>query len=106
MALDVVSQSRRDNHGRFGYPYGRYADPTLPTPPDPIVTRHPIAEAIRRLRMAGLTQSEIARRTGIPQPRISQWEAGETPASESDAIRLIELAESFDPTLESGTRLA
>ena len=66
---------------------------------------NPIADAIRRLRMAGLTQTEIARRTGIPQPRISRWGAGETPASVSDAIRLIELADSFDPTLESGTRL-
>ena len=40
------------------------------------------------LRKAGLTQSEIARRTGIPQPRVSRWEAGQTPAGANDALKV------------------
>ena len=43
---------------------------------------------IRRLRGAGLSQSEISRRTGIPQPRVSRWEAGEAPESADDALKL------------------
>ncbi|WP_231934072.1 helix-turn-helix domain-containing protein [Bordetella bronchialis] len=35
---------------------------------------------------------EIARRTGIPQPRISRWEGGEAPAGANDALKLAELA--------------
>ena len=37
---------------------------------------------------AKLSQSEISRRTGIPQPRISRWEAGEAPDSADDALKL------------------
>ena len=37
---------------------------------------------------AKLSQSEISRRTGIPQPRISRWEAGEAPDSADDALNL------------------
>ena len=37
---------------------------------------------------AQLSQSEIARRTGIPQSRISRWQAGETPDSADDALKL------------------
>lgn len=37
---------------------------------------------------AKLSQSEIARRTGIPQPRISRWEAGDAPDSADDALKL------------------
>lgn len=46
---------------------------------------------LRALRDSGLTQTEIARRTGIPQPRVSRWEAGEAPESADDALRLKEL---------------
>lgn len=52
-----------------------------------------ITEIIKRLRAAGLSQSEIARRTGIPQPRISKWEAGAVPASAEDGLRLAALVE-------------
>lgn len=38
-----------------------------------------------------LSQSEIARRTGIPQSRLSRWENGEAPASADDALRLQKL---------------
>lgn len=48
-------------------------------------------ELIRALRASGLTQSEIARRTSIPQPRLSRWENGEAPESADDALRLYAL---------------
>lgn len=35
-----------------------------------------------------LSQSEIARRTGIPQPRVSRWAAGEVPDAADDSLRL------------------
>ena len=50
-----------------------------------------IQDAIRSLRRT-LSQSEIARRTGIAQSKISRWEAGDVPAGASDALKLIELA--------------
>lgn len=56
-----------------------------------------ITEFIKRLRAAGLSQSEIARRTGIPQPRLSRWEAGEVPASAEDGLKLAALAEQLCP---------
>lgn len=43
------------------------------------------------LRRSGLSQSEIARRTGIPQPRLSRWENGEAPDSADDALKLQKL---------------
>ena len=52
-----------------------------------------VAELIRGLRQKdGLSQSEIARRTGIPQPRISRWESGDVAAGADDALKLMELA--------------
>lgn len=50
-----------------------------------------IHDAIQSLRRT-LSQSEIARRTGIAQSKISRWEAGDVPAGVSDAMKLIELA--------------
>ena len=50
-----------------------------------------IQDAIRSLPRT-LSQSEIARRTGIAQSKISRWEAGDVPAGASDALKLIELA--------------
>lgn len=47
---------------------------------------------LKRLREAGLSQSEIARRAGIPQPRISRWEGGDIAKAADDAIRLDRLA--------------
>ena len=50
-----------------------------------------IHDVIRSLRRT-LSQSEIARRTGIAQHKISRWESGDIPAGASDALKLIELA--------------
>jgi len=45
-------------------------------------------ELLRALRDIGLSQSEIARRTQIPQPRLSRWEAGDVPVGADDALKL------------------
>lgn len=50
-----------------------------------------IAAIIKRLRAAGLTQLEIQRRTGIPQPRLSRWEAGRAPDAADDVLKLAQL---------------
>ena len=50
-----------------------------------------IHDAIQSLRRT-LSQSEIARRTGIAQSKISRWESGDVPAGASDALKLIKLA--------------
>lgn len=54
-----------------------------------------IQDAIKSLRRT-LSQSEIARRTGIAQHKISRWESGDIPAGASDALKLIELAAEID----------
>lgn len=54
-----------------------------------------IQDAIQSLRRT-LSQSEIARRTGIAQHKISRWESGEIPAGASDALKLVELAEEME----------
>lgn len=53
-----------------------------------------IAALIKRLRSepSNMSQSEISRRTGIPQPRVSRWESGDVAAGADDALKLIELA--------------
>lgn len=53
-----------------------------PRPPSPTQA------LIKRLRAMGLSQSEIARRSAIPQPRLSRWENGEVAAGADDALRL------------------
>jgi transcriptional regulator with XRE-family HTH domain len=45
-------------------------------------------DLIRALRGAGLSQTEISRRTNIPQPRLSRWESGEVPEAANDALKL------------------
>lgn len=50
-----------------------------------------VADLIRDLVAAGLTQVEISRRTGIPQPRVSRWQGGVPPTAANDALRLREL---------------
>lgn len=54
-------------------------------------------ELILTLRRRGMTQTEIARLTGIPQPRLSRWENGETPDSADDALKLKALADGLEP---------
>lgn len=62
---------------------------------------HKIQDAIQSLRRT-LSQSEIARRTGIAQSKISRWEAGDVPAGASDALKLIELASEIEASTERG----
>ena len=56
-----------------------------------------IQDAIQLLRRT-LSQSEIARRTGIAQHKISRWESGDIPAGASDALKLIKLAKEVAAT--------
>lgn len=46
---------------------------------------------LRRIRACGLSQTEISKRTGIPQPRLSRWEGGASPAGADDALKLVRL---------------
>lgn len=46
---------------------------------------------LKRLVDSGLSQTEIAKRTGIPQPRLSRWARGDTPAGADDALKLAAL---------------
>lgn len=48
-------------------------------------------ELIKRLRERGLSQTDIAKLTGIPQPRLSRWENGDAPDSADDALKLAAL---------------
>jgi transcriptional regulator with XRE-family HTH domain len=48
----------------------------------------PTQALIKRLRGRGLTQSEISRRTAIPQPRLSRWESGDVATGADDALKL------------------
>lgn len=62
-----------------------------PPPSSPEPAGSPTQALIKRLRAMGLSQSEIFRRTGIPQPRLSRWENGEVAAGADDALRLQDL---------------
>lgn len=53
-------------------------------------------DLLTRLRNGGMTQVEIARRTGIPQPRLSRWANGEAPDSADDALKIKALVENLD----------
>lgn len=56
-----------------------------------IITRmDEIAEVVGEL-LKRMTQSEIARRTGISQSRVSRWAAGRAPDALNDARKLREL---------------
>jgi transcriptional regulator with XRE-family HTH domain len=57
-----------------------------------------ISEFIHELMASGLSQSEIGRRAGIPQPRISRWASGDVPVGADDALRLQELRNSVVAT--------
>jgi len=50
-----------------------------------------VQAVIRQLR-ASLSQSEISRRTGIVQSKISRWEAGNVAAGAEEALKLVALA--------------
>lgn len=59
---------------------------------------HTAQTILKNLRASGLSQSEIARRSGIPQPRLSRWEAGEAPRGADDALKLAALADELATT--------
>lgn len=48
---------------------------------------------LQSIRATGLSQTEISRRTGIPQPRLSRWEGGAVPDAADDALKLVSLAQ-------------
>lgn len=52
-------------------------------------------DLLTHLRDSGLSQTEISRRTGIPQPRVSRWMNGEAPDSADDALKLKALVDSL-----------
>lgn len=54
-------------------------------------------DILKSLRESGMSQSEIARRTGIPQPRISRWERGAPPVGADDALKLAQLWRELRP---------
>lgn len=72
----------------------------LPTEqgPAPAPDFGPTQALLKRLRARNLSQSEISRRTGISQPKLSRWEAGETSAGADDALRLKALEEELSAT--------
>lgn len=52
----------------------------------------PAQALLKRLRgKHKLTQTEIARRTGIPQPTLSRWENDGVADAADDALKLAEL---------------
>ena len=60
------------------------------------------SDLIRRIRKRGLSQSEISRRTGIPQPRLSRWENAAEGGAADDVLKLAAL----DAELASGSSAA
>ncbi len=50
-----------------------------------------VVELLKALRERGLSQAEITRRTGVPQPRLSRWGSGDVPAAASDVLKLQQL---------------
>lgn len=46
------------------------------------------SSVLQQLKELGLSQSEISRLTGIPQPRLSRWGAGAVPDAADDALTL------------------
>lgn len=49
---------------------------------------------LKGLRSIPMTQTQISRLTGIPQARISRWEAGQVPVGADDVLKLQSLLQS------------
>lgn len=62
-----------------------------------------IPTLLRSLVDRGLTQSEISRRTGIPQPRLSKWLNGQVPRCAEDVFLLQSLADEVSPEASAPT---
>jgi predicted XRE-type DNA-binding protein len=58
------------------------------------------SEVIRALLERGLRQAQIARRVGVPQSRLSKWQAGEIPRAADDALKLRSLLEEVTAVAE------
>ncbi|WP_018991286.1 helix-turn-helix domain-containing protein [Aromatoleum toluclasticum] len=61
-----------------------------------------VQDTILKLRQRGLSQSEIGRAVGIPQPRISRWESGDVPDPVEDGLRLVEFLNRLERESERG----
>lgn len=64
----------------------------------------PTTALIRKLLSLGMTQTAIAKRTGIPQPRLSRWAAGQPSVAADDALKLQQLLREVEP--QSGPEVA
>lgn len=64
------------------------------------------SENIQSLRKAGMTQTEIAKQSGVPQCRISRWEKGDVPKAADDALKLADLARRMSITATAGQGMA
>ncbi|CAN7524147.1 helix-turn-helix domain-containing protein [Acidovorax sp. LjRoot74] len=64
------------------------------------------SENIQSLRKAGMTQTEIAKQSGVPQCRISRWEKGDVPKAADDALKLADLARRMAITAPAGQGMA
>jgi len=58
-------------------------------------------DLIKRLRASGLSQQDISRKTGIPQPRVSRWEAGRVARGADDALKLHALLQEVEAAKDS-----
>jgi transcriptional regulator with XRE-family HTH domain len=67
-----------------------------PTPQATEPAESPTQALLKRLRGRGLSQSEISRRTSIPQPRLSRWESGDVATGADDALKLQALEQELD----------
>ena len=61
-----------------------------------------VTQLLKDLFDAGLTQSEISRKTQIPQPRISRWASGDVPAGADDSLKLQRLHSELCPPPPEG----
>lgn len=52
---------------------------------------HTVRDIIKKLRAAGLSQDEIARRSRISQPTLSKWESRGAAKGADAALRLVAL---------------
>jgi len=61
---------------------------------------------LKRLReVHGLSQSEISRRTGINQTRLSRWEAGDVASAADAALVLADLVKECDAKADAEAKV-
>ncbi len=63
----------------------------------------PTTTLLQRLCATGLTQTEIARHTRIPQYRLSRWLSRGAPVGADDALRLADYAKQVLPAEGAGS---